>query len=86
MPDIILDPFHRTLNAAIEARLEDLKEKLAHGAAARITEDTVSVAEKYAAMTASIHELETVQAMCRQIEVEQNTVQPRVAKVSIRER
>lgn len=86
MPDVILDPFHRTLNAAIETRLEDLKEKLCHGAATRVTEDTVSVSEKYAALVAQIRELEVVQAMCRQIEVEQNTIQPRVAKTTVRER
>lgn len=86
MPDVILDPFHRALAAMINEEISSRSEALANGSASRIPEDAVSVAEKYAAAVAYIKALGTVLEMCRQVEVEQNSLQPRNAKVKMVER
>lgn len=86
MPDVILDPFHRRLAQVINVQLDDLKEKLAHGAAMPTVGDVTSVAEKYAAAVSVIQAYETVLEMCKMIETEQNTVQPRAARVAVNER
>lgn len=86
MPNVIRDPFHRALASLIEERLVDLKENLAHGSAKVITEDMVTVTEKYAAAVAQIVTYESVLELCHAIESDQETVGPRPANVKVVER
>ncbi len=86
MPDVIRDPFHRALASLIEEEIEVAREKLATGQAARITEDTASVAEKYAAQVAHIRALRSVLELCHQVEINQETMGPRAAHVKVVER
>ena len=86
MADQILDPFHRALSELINEEIEAAKDKLASGQAARITEDTASVAEKYAAQVAHIRALRSVLDLCHQVEVNQNSLGPRAAHVKVTER
>lgn len=86
MPATILDPFHRVLAATINEEIASRAEALANGSASRVTEDVVSVAEKYAAAVSYIKALRNVLEMCQQIESEQNSLQPRNANVRVVER
>ena len=86
MPDQILDPFHRALASLIEEEIEKATTSLVSGSAARITEDTASVAEKYAAQVSHIRALQSVLELCHQVEVNQNTLGPRPAQVKVVER
>lgn len=86
MADQILDPFHLALASLIIEEIDDAKERLAAGEAAKISEDTASVAEKYAAQVAHIRALRSVLDLCHQVEVNQNTLGPRPAKVRVVER
>ena len=86
MPDVILDPFHRALASLIEEEIETCKDRLASGQAARITEDTASVGEKYAALVAHISALRSVLELCRQVETNQNSLGPRPADVRVVQR
>ena len=86
MADAILDPFHRVLAQRINEEIRAKEHNLADGSAARITEDTASVAEKYAAQVAHIRALYSILDLCKAIELDQNTLGPRPAKVNVRER
>ena len=86
MPDVILDPFHRALASVINEEIANRSEALVNGSASRVTEDVVSVAEKYAATVSYIKALKTVLEMCHQLEVEMHSLQPRNANVKVVER
>lgn len=86
MPDVIRDPFHRALASLIAERLEERKEALAGGGASLITEDVVSVSEKYAAAVSYIQALRDVLGLCQQIESNQDAMGPRAASVKVVER
>jgi len=86
MPDQILDPFHRALAGLISEEIEKREKDLAHGSASRVTEDVVSVAEKYAAAVSYISALEAVLELCHSIETNQNSLGPRPAQVKMVQR
>lgn len=86
MNTVIRDPFHRALASLLEEEIEAAKERLASGQAARITEDTASVGEKYAAQVAHIRALRSVLDLCHQVEINQETMGPRPANVKVVER
>ena len=64
----LIDPFHRQLYPILMGELAERKDKLAAGAAARIQNDTHSVAENYAAQVAYIKALEDIIQRCAQLE------------------
>jgi len=86
MPEIIRDPFHRALASLLKERLDEIKENLAHGAAARIAEDVATVGEKYALIMGRIESIEYVLQLCHDIETNQETLGPRPAPVKVVER
>lgn len=72
-PDL-QDPFHRILHVRLAEDLEKRKDALSKGSAARITEDTQSVPEKYAAQVAYIKALQDVLDLCEELEQERYIV------------
>jgi hypothetical protein len=86
MTDQILDPFHRALFELINEEIATTKDKLASGGAGRISDDTASVAEKYAAAVSRIQALNDCLELCRQIETNQNSLGPRPSQVKVVQR
>lgn len=86
MVDVIRDPFHRALAELLKEEIDEKIDRLARGEAARITEDTTSVGEKYAARVSWIAALRSVLDLCHQIETNQETMGPRPAQVKVSER
>lgn len=66
-PDLI-DPFHRSLYGRLQEVLTDRITQLAGGSAGKITEDTQTVPEKYAAQVSYIKALQDVLAICEELE------------------
>jgi hypothetical protein len=63
----ISDPFHRRLYTLLTQELANRMTDLANGSAARISEDTASVGEKYAAQVAYIKAMNDVLEICDDI-------------------
>ena len=86
MPNVFLDPFHRSLALQLEEEIKTLTERLVKGSASTVPEDTSSVAEKYASQIARIQAFNDVLELCKEIEkgVIQSGTRP--AKVTVVER
>lgn len=74
-PDLI-DPFHKAIHAKLMEERSNRIIGLAAGSAAKITEDTQTVAEKYAAQVSYIKALEDVMEICKQLERERYGERP----------
>ena len=83
MPAAILDPFHRAVHLLITEEIERLTDQLVSGSAAKVKDDTRTVAENYAAAVAYISALRACLGICQSVA---DGIDPRPARVTVTER
>lgn len=66
----LVDPFHRALYAVLVKELENRMGQLAEGSACTNTNDTQTVAEKYAAQVSYIKALHDILEKCEELEAD----------------